>query len=137
MTPKRFRELTETYGAKPKRWPAAERDDALAFMKTHPVETREALAGAADLDRVLERHAVSPPSAELRERIAASAPGATPMRRRALPWWQGVGFAGLGLAGALAGALMIGVVLPIDAQDNDHGAYAVTAFNDISHELDE
>ncbi len=88
---------------------------------------------------MLERHRASLPSVELWERIVASAPkAAQASRRRAQLWWQGAGFAGLGLSGALVGALMIGVFLPANKPANDEGgAYATTAFVELSYDPDE
>ena len=138
MTPERFRRLTETYGAEPRRWPAEEREVALAFVNRHPAEAQATLADASTLDSVLDGHVVGPPTTELRERIVASGPAAQAVWHQARLWWQGVGLAGLGIAGALAGALMISVLLPLDTSDyDDDGAYVVTAFDDISYGLDE
>jgi hypothetical protein len=138
MTPERFRKLTETYGAEPRRWPAEEREAARAFMNRRPAEAQAMLADASALDSMLDRHVVGPPTAELRERIIGSGPAARAVWHQARLWWQGAGLAGLGLAGALAGALMISVLLPLDTPDyDDDGAYVVTAFDDISYGLDE
>jgi hypothetical protein len=138
MTPDQFRTLTETYGADPRRWPAEDREAALAFMKSHPAEARAALAEASLLDGMLDRHVVAMPARELREHIISSAPVAPAVWQHARLWWQGAAIAGLGIAGALAGALMIGVFLPLDVPEYDNdGAHVVTAFDDVSYELDE
>jgi hypothetical protein len=138
MTPDQFRKLTETYGAEPRRWPQYDREAALAFMKSHPAEARVALAEASLLDNVLDRHLVAAPGRELSQRIISSAPAARAVRQPARLWWQAAAIAGLGIAGALTGALMIGVFLPRDVpQYGDDGAHVVTAFDDVSYELDE
>ena len=133
MTPERFQDLTEICGAEPRRWPEAPRKAAFAYMRDHAAEAEAALANASALDRMLGRHFVVPPSAALHELIVASAPKAARVTwQHARLWWQGAGFAGLGLAGALAGALIIGSFLPIDMQsDDDDGAYTITAFDDF------
>jgi hypothetical protein len=130
MTPERFKELTEAYGADPKRWPEAERAEAAAFMDAGGADAREAYAEAAALDRLLSRHRVAAATPGLAERIAASAPR-VPVWRQAHLLWQGAGLAGVGLAGALAGALAVAMLPPLDRQD-DNGAYSLTAFGDFS-----
>ena len=134
MTPERFRELTEIYGAEPRRWPAAERDAALAYLRDHTAEAEAALADALALDGMLSRHAVAPAGAALREQIVASAPKAREWTwRPARLVWQSAGLAGLGLAGALAGAIVISAFMPLDRQgDDDESAYVVTAFDESS-----
>ncbi|NNC37832.1 MAG: hypothetical protein EX271_10790 [Acidimicrobiales bacterium] len=54
MNAQRFTELVEAYGAEPARWPATEREDALAYMKAHPRDADNLLAPARSLDTVLE-----------------------------------------------------------------------------------
>lgn len=133
MTPERFRELTEIYGAEPRRWPVAERHAALAYMRDHAADAEAALAGASVLDGMLSAYTVAPPGAALREQIVASAPTARKSTwRPAGLWWQSAGLAGLGLAGALAGALVISAFMPVDKQDDEESAYVVTAFDEFS-----
>jgi anti-sigma factor RsiW len=134
VTPERFRELTEIYGAEPQRWPAAEREAALAYMRDQAADADAVLADAATLDGMLSSYTVVHPDAVLRERVIASAP-----KTRNWSWrpagllWRSAGLAGLGLAGALAGALVIGVVMPLDRPgDDDDSAYVVTAFDELS-----
>lgn len=137
MTPDQFRKLTETYGAETRRWPAQDRQAALAFMKSHPAEARAALAEATRLDGMLDRHIVAAPDRALRERIISSAAVARAVWQHARLWWQGAAIAGLGIAGALAGALTIGIFLAPDVTEYSDGGHVITAFDDISHELDE
>jgi hypothetical protein len=134
VTPDRFRELTEIYGAEPRRWPAAERQAALAYMRDHAGDAEAALSEASTLDDLLGDYGAIPAGAVLREQIIASAPrGARSPARRMPVWWQAAGFAGLGLAGALAGALAISVVMPIDQHGDDgDGGYVITAFDEFS-----
>lgn len=134
MTPERFRRLTEIYGAQPWRWPVAEREAALGYMRDRPAEAEAVLSEASALDGVLSRYALPHPSAALREKIIASAPAALkfPCWPAGLRW-QFAGLAGLGLAGALAGAVVISVFLPLDRQgDDDESGYVVTAFDELS-----
>jgi hypothetical protein len=137
MTSDQFRKLTETYGAEPRRWPAEAQEPALAFIRSHPAEARAALAEATQLDGMLDRHIVAAPDRELGERIISSAPAARTEWQHARLWWPGAAIAALGLAGALAGALTIGIFLAPDVTQYNDGAHVITAFDDISHELDE
>jgi hypothetical protein len=136
MTPERFKDLAQAYGADFKRWPEAERVEAVALLDAGGAGTREAHDEAAALDRLLGRHRVAGATPGLAERIIATAPLA-PVWRRARLLWQGAGLAGIGLAGALAGALAVAMLPmpPIHDQDDD-GAYSVTAFGDLSDEGD-
>ncbi|EHP43999.1 hypothetical protein OR16_04892 [Cupriavidus basilensis OR16] len=127
MTPERFRALTESYGADPARWPEGERAEGQA-MAADPGHLA-ALANAAALDRLLAAHQVAAPEAALQRRIAASAP--TP---RSPWWWSGLGLAGVGLAGSLAGALLVSAVLatvPVPAAIDL--PYASTGFGGMAH----
>jgi len=154
MTPERFHVLLDACGADLRRWPEAERDAARELLATGPSALRAACAEAALLDRSLDAYEVIGPDAALIERIAAAAPalatdaassepiaGALPSAaspaRRARPWWQGAGFfwpragwALTGLAGAIAGAMVVSVVLgdagPAAATDWQKRATAFT-----------
>jgi hypothetical protein len=134
VTPERFRKLTEIYGAEPRRWPAVEREAALGYMRDHRTEAQAILADAEALDLMLSHHTVAPPAAVLRERIVASAPKDRRWTWRPMGlWWQSAGLASLGLAAALAGALVINIVMAVDRQsDDDESGYVVTAFDELS-----
>ncbi|HVW93881.1 MAG TPA: hypothetical protein VHB74_14900 [Devosia sp.] len=137
MTPERFAELAETYGAEPRRWPEAVRAAALAFMEGRPEEAEAALAPARRLDAALDSYAVPVPDARLARAIAATAPPSRATTQR-IRFRQGVRLLALGLAGALSGALAIWVLIPPSMPvDDDHAAYAQTAFSDIAETTDE
>jgi hypothetical protein len=116
MTPERFHTLVEAYGADPRRWPGHERDDALAWARAHRAEADAVLEEALALDAWLASDMIEPPSRALIEQISAGAPvpeparKAVPARRRSF-WWSGAAFAGVGLAGAAAGALTVSLML--------------------------
>lgn len=109
MTPERFREIVEAYGTLPRRWPAAERAAAEAFLR-NSAEAREMLAREARLDRLLDNYRVASPDSALTGAIVASFPSS-----RKLSWAsliKGLGFVGAGLAGAVAGAFLMMVYAP-------------------------
>ena len=54
MTRDRFQALAETYGGAVVRWPAAERDAALALAAAEPDFARAVLARAESLDAILD-----------------------------------------------------------------------------------
>ncbi|HVW57704.1 MAG TPA: hypothetical protein VHC00_18670 [Rhizobiaceae bacterium] len=137
MTPERFAELVEIYGAELRRWPEEQREAASACMKKHPKETARALQAARMLDETLDRYAVPGPGARLTTAIIDASPPLRAAARRIRLWRQGVGFAALGLAGALAGALAIAVLLPMTAPPDENGAYAMTAFSNMAEIVDE
>jgi hypothetical protein len=115
MTPERFRALLESYGSDPRRWPEAERADALALMEQDTPEIRQWLGEAAAMDAWLESETVAAPSEQLIQRaLAAAAQGAKPAHRReAWWWWPSAGLAGAGLAGSFAGAFAMSVALRV------------------------
>ena len=86
MTLDRLGALLDAYGARPERWPDAERPAALALL----FASREARArrdAAAALDAMLDRAPALAPSPELADRILAGAPrgvrpASRPQRRR-------------------------------------------------------
>ena len=116
MTPERFRVLLDSCGADLRRWPAAERDAAHALLASDPAGVRVAYAEAAMLDRDLDAHEIAAPGAALIDRIAAAA-GSAASAGRAKPWWRvepfwpRAGWALTGMAGAVAGALVVSVAL--------------------------
>ena len=54
MTPDRFATLIDAYGASPERWPASERQAALAYLRAAPA-AQALVAEAARLDALLDR----------------------------------------------------------------------------------
>ena len=107
MSPERFHDLVQAYGADLRRWPAAEREGAARLLNTEPA-LHLALAEAAQLDALLDAHSLPAPDPALTRRVLASAPAAA---ARPLGWWAGAGFAAIGLAGSLAGALGVSLLL--------------------------
>lgn len=126
MNPSRFEALISAYGAEPARWPAAERETALAFASAHPDAGAMAEAERA-LDDALDAWKPQFPTMALRNAILAASP---PFRRRVGwnwgPNWRAVWLSGAGLAaacaaGALVGATLIGPSLA-DAFPSDRSA---------------
>jgi len=124
MTPQRFAQIVDAYGADPRRWPDAERAAAQAFAQAHPREAAAPLAAAAALDACLAADVVEPPGRALQRRIVVSAdisrplrpPRATWLRRpfmvRPAAWWiPGAALAGAGAAGLIAGALAMSLLV--------------------------
>ena len=105
MDRQRFFTIVEAYGAEPRRWPAAEREAALAFAR-RDLQAAAALAEAGTFDAVLDANVPPQPSAATRRRILEAAP----RRRRSaldLGWWiSGAGLAAAGVAGVVFGATL-------------------------------
>lgn len=142
MTPERFHTLVDAWGADPRRWPEHERADALAWARAHRDQADAALASALELDAWLARDFIEPPSRTLIERIVTSGPGAAklaqPVRKdgsRRRFWWSGVGLAGVGLAGALAGAFAMSFALIAGTPNAPHSPNdAAYSGYDTAHE---
>ncbi|RQR38072.1 hypothetical protein DIE23_03950 [Burkholderia sp. Bp9143] len=129
MTPERFRTIVAAYGSDARRWPQDERAAAEAWAQAHPRDALEALDDAAELDAWLMRDTVAPPAPALVERIVASAPAPQRARRRGKVWWSGAAFAGVGLAGALAGAVAVSMLMLGGAPIAQHEpGYLTTTF---------
>ncbi|MEM5310538.1 hypothetical protein [Paraburkholderia sp. JHI869] len=141
MTPERFHTLVAAYGADPQRWPQHERNDALEWARAHRAQAGAALDEAMELDSWLSRDMVTPPSRALFEQIVAGAPVkpvAAAERRGRRFWWSGAAFAGVGLAGALAGALTISfIVLGGTTPAAPHETYLSTSFGGTSSDWSE
>ncbi|RAR48189.1 hypothetical protein C7401_1535 [Paraburkholderia unamae] len=133
MTPERFHTLVEAYGADPQRWPRHERADALEWARAHRAEADAALDEALELDDWLARDMIAPPARALVEQIVAHAPGRKQAAKRREFWWSGAAFAGAGLAGALAGALVMSLLLLGGAASAPHeSSYLGTSFGGSS-----
>ena len=81
----RLEALLEAYGADPERWPAAEREPAVALL-ARSAEARAMQREAARLDRMLDLAAPPTPSPELLADILAGA-SVSPWRRWAAVLW--------------------------------------------------
>jgi hypothetical protein len=132
MTPERFQTIVAAYGADPRRWPNEERAAAQAWAELHPGEADAVLAESAGLDAWLTEHTVAPPDRAFVERIVATAPERRPARQRARLWWQGAAFAGIGLAGGLAGAFAVSFFVLTGTPAAPHDASYVTSSFDGS-----
>jgi hypothetical protein len=107
MTPERFHQIVEAYGADPRRWPQQERKAAQDWAALHRVEADTTLAEAVGIDAWLAADKVEPPGAALQQRIVGSAPVRQPMAPRRRLWWSGAAVAGVGLLGGVTGALAV------------------------------
>ncbi|SDE33597.1 hypothetical protein [Paraburkholderia lycopersici] len=131
MTPERFHTLVAAYGADARRWPPHERNDALEWARTHRAEADAALDEAFRLDGWLACNRIAPPTHELVEQIVAGAPVSVATAKHHRYWWSGAAFAGVGLAGALAGALTMSLLMPGGAAPAPHdSSYLSTSFGE-------
>lgn len=99
--------LADAFGADPRRWPRDEREAARALLNSDPA-ARAALDQAAELDAMLDAAPRPAVSADLRDRVIASAAsaGLKPRGRfhiGRLLWWSGAGWAAAACAGVVFG----------------------------------
>lgn len=114
MTPERFATLLDAYGGDPKRWPEAERADALAYLARTPA-ARVLVDDALKLDTLIDRlapAAVAPDAARIAALAAATAQEcpAPVIRFEPRPARPRFGWA-WARAGALAAAGIAGLVV--------------------------
>lgn len=110
MTPERFHQIVEAYGAEPRRWPQPERAAAQAWAQAHRAQADALLAEAAGVDAWLAVDQVEPPGAALLARVLDSAPAQQAVPRRRW-WWSGAAMAGVGLLGGVTGAFAVSFFL--------------------------
>jgi hypothetical protein len=115
MTPERFAQLADTYGADLKRWPQAEREAARRVSESGNPIARSALQRAAWLDRQLDSHRVALPDPRLTRDVVASAflTARPSFWSRYGEWLSSLGFVGVGLAGIATGMLVVSLSLPL------------------------
>jgi hypothetical protein len=110
MTLERLREILDAYGARPERWPAAERDSASALIAAS-TEAAKMRDGARRLDALLDEapmHRVSLDTARIVAGVAAMSGNV-----RRFPQHRRAAFSGLwpsfaGLAAAAAAGFVVG-----------------------------
>ncbi|MBV2149869.1 hypothetical protein KRZ98_16615 [Sphingobium sp. AS12] len=112
MAWERFTALADSYGADLYRWPAVQRDAAEALLASDAARADGILGCAGRLDGLLDHYRTPLPSAALVGRILAAAPRPALLWSRAKLWWSGLGLAGVGLAGAVSGALALSLATP-------------------------
>lgn len=132
MTPERFHQIVEAYGADPRRWPEEERAAAQAWTQMHRQQADAWLAQAAGLDAWLAADRLAPPDAALQRRIVASAPVRRPHAQRRAWWWSGAAVAGVGLLGGVAGALAVSLFVLSEAVPPVHDSYLTSSFGGAS-----
>ena len=117
MTPERFRALLQAYGADSGAGPTTNASAARALAAQESAELRRRWPKRRSSTRWLDAH-VARGTRAMRwcgAIVAADCAGTgrSRARRRRLPgrWWPGAGLTLTGLAGALAGALLVSVAL--------------------------
>ncbi len=130
MNAERFAALTHVYGADLRRWPAAEQAAARLLLESGDAVARAALDRARALDARLDGYVTPAPSPRLLARILSAAPRPAWTWTRARLWWSGAGLAGLGLAGAALGALLITLATPALLGGEDE---ITTAFGQLAY----
>ncbi|SEI16539.1 hypothetical protein [Pseudomonas asplenii] len=128
MTPERFAQLAEIYGADLRRWPAPERAGAELRLKHGDGAALAALDHARALDSLLDGYQLPAPDLALVRQIRlAAGPVRTPsFWQRYAGWLSPAGFVGVGVAGIAAGILVASLSLPLHSAEVlpsvfDHG----------------
>ncbi|RWC48428.1 MAG: hypothetical protein EOS55_11585 [Mesorhizobium sp.] len=129
MDAKRFATLAEAYGGDLRRWPETERMTGTVFAASEAGEA--ILKQAGTLDTLLDSYRVDAPGKALHDSIVQVAGRHLVQRRRQRFWWLGLGLAGIGLAGAVAGLALVTIVTPELQPDQTVLDASVTAFGDV------
>lgn len=112
MTPERFAQLAEAYGANLQRWPHAEQVQAQALLDAGDISARDALHQARWLDGMLDSHQLAAVDPALARQIRLSAKPPSFWSRYA-SWLSPAGFVGVGIAGVAAGILVASLSVPL------------------------
>lgn len=141
MTMERLKQLLDAFGAKPERWPDAERAAASALIEGSP-EAQRLLRDAAALDRLLDEAETAPVTRALEDRILAGLPermapsgGVAAKASRAWSsrhWLPASALAASLVLGLAAGAVLPGLIGLTDPQSIDQ---ALLAFGDVDADL--
>jgi len=134
MDAKRFAAMAAAYGAELRRWPEAERR-AGSILATSDAG-QAILKHAARLDAQLDSYGVEAPGKGLHNSILQAAGRQIVQRRRQRFWWLGLGLAGVGLAGAMAGLALVTIVTPEVQPDHYVLDANATSFGDASPDGD-
>lgn len=134
MSAERFAALSSAYGADLRRWP--EDDRAAGAMFAASEAGQNLLTSAGILDARLDTYHVAAPDKAMHDSILRAASAHITQRRRRRFWWLGLGLAGIGLAGAVAGLALATIVLPETGSDQYLLDGNVTAFGDAVPEAD-
>ncbi|MFZ4963592.1 hypothetical protein ACL9RJ_04935 [Pseudomonas sp. Mn2068] len=115
MTPERFGQLAEAYGADLRRWPASEQAAAQALLDRGDSTALDAVQQARWLDSLLDSHTLPAVDPALIRQVRLSA---NPARQpsfwsRYAGWLSPAGFVGVGVAGVAAGILVASLSLPL------------------------
>ncbi|TPI52967.1 MULTISPECIES: hypothetical protein [unclassified Mesorhizobium] len=128
MDAERFAVLAAAYGGDLRRWPQAER--AAGSILAASDAGAAILRDAGKLDALLDSYRVEAPGKALHGGIVRAADGHLTQRWRQRLWWLGLGLAGIGLAGAVAGSALVIVATP-EVQPDQYVLDAnTTAFGD-------
>ncbi len=107
MDATRFSDLIAAHGAEPRRWPEADRPEALRFIAAHPEQAETLLAEARALDAALEPVRSPAPDASAFTARLMARPAFAP----AVPRWAGMAAAlalAVGLGAGWTGAALQG-----------------------------
>ena len=123
----RVRQLAESFGGDPARWPEADRPGAEAWIAAHPAEARRLLDDARSLDRLLFAWEAPRPTEYVRSRVQAAAPVQVRQSLRrswVLTLTGGAALAAACLAGIVAAPRLVDPVVraaaaPVYASDPD------------------
>ena len=121
MDAERFEHLAAAYGGDPRRWPAAERDAALAFLETNGAEAERLLFEARKLDAALAAAPAPAVSHALRDAILAAAPRPASSGRSGGGFFHDLLFGGFGrglMVAGLGAAAVLGVAVGAGVTQN-------------------
>lgn len=114
MTPERFAELADAYGANLRRWPKAEREAARRLLDVGDGQLLATWQRASWLDGQLDSYQVPVTDTILVRSIVARGPAPNPAAAWSTwgTWLSRIGLLGAGLAGLATGMLLVSLSMP-------------------------
>lgn len=115
MTPERFAQLADAYGANLDRWPATEQREARSLLENDNARVHEAIRQASELDGMLDLHRLpsADPAFARAIRLSAPPPESSSQWLRYLGWLSPFGVVSVGVAGIVTGMLVASLSQPL------------------------
>ncbi|WP_213881418.1 hypothetical protein [Pseudomonas sp. dw_358] len=132
MTPERFAQLADAYGANLQRWPDAEREAARRLLDAGDGQLLATWQRASWLDGQLDSYQLPVADPALARTIIASAPAPRVSFWSSYSGWLSrAGLLGAGLAGLATGMLLVSLSMPLTPSGDNEALPSVFDHSDL------